>query len=1424
MKRKSLLKIFVATITLTTIFTFGNAYAEEFIVDNGQSGTSSSGTWNNSGGANPYGSGSIYAWNTATYIWHADLPYTGTYNIYVWWTDFSNRSTSAPYTVTYDGGSQTFNRNQRVNGGQWNLLGTFSFNNTAGGTVRLNVPRATSTYTTYSADAVKFVYIAGGNISPTATINSITPNPATPGENASFSGSGTDPDGTISAYHWRSSIDWTLSTSASFNTSTLSEGTHTIYFKVQDDDGEWSIEVSDLLTVSTPANIPPTATINSITPNPATPGENVSFSGSGTDPDGTISAYHWRSSIDWTLSSAQSFNTSSLSEGVHTIYFSVQDNDGEWSSEVDQQLTIGTLSEEFIVDNGQTGTSSSGTWKTSSGVNPYGSASIYAYQYASYSWHANLPYTGVYNVYAWWTEFSNRSTVAPLTVTHMGGSQTVNVNQRTNGGQWNLLGAFSFNGTTGGTVTLNVPAPPGTYTTYCADAVKFVFDPDANIPPTATINSITPNPADPGENVSFSGSGTDPDGTVVAYSWRSSIDWTLSTSASFNTSTLSEGTHTIYFKVQDNDGEWSTEASTELVIGLPLIEVIINNNDPGTSYTGSWSNSSAPDPYGLTSLFAFGRSSYTWHVNLPHTGFYKVYAWWTEYFNRSTVAPLTIIHRNGSDMVTVNQMVDGGRWNLLGIYPFEVSEGGKIRLNAESFHLRSYCADAIRFVYIYPGTNVPPVANIDSIHPNPAQPGENVELMGFGEDLDGTITAYNWRSDIDGDFGSNDVVNTSGLSEGTHTIYFKVRDDQGDWSEEVNLELEITNDFVNTEHIYLCLGYAPTSMRGEVEDLLTDMGAYQDGLDWIYHNIASNKSFIIHIVDDKHTMKQALRTIAAHVIYVGHANYGSGAVYATDQEITDQLIEDIYFRDDDRYFMCSSKWARFSLSSMRTSHAFPHLWPEFQDGESALAPYDFGDPRGDPAHNYYLKYQVPGDPNYYKVETVRNSAIQRFSDSDAETWDYTLSGGLGPDSSNPAHHQYYITNLTEWSPSIEKIGDWQESNSLAGFFNEGYRFSSAGSGENKYKFIFKTPFSGNYKVFARWPQAASNTTTVPYIINHSSGSTTVYGDQTANGNQWNQLGEFYFNQGENIIELNNNTASGNVIADAVRMESSIVIPEVLQANINMLYQDEFLTMEFEGHTTGEVTSWLWDFGDGQTNTTELEPQHTYASPGTYTVSFTVYGPLGSNTMTKEFVAIGGGTPEPLEAEFEDSRSGPRIGCVPLAVVFDDDSSGRDGASYLWTFGDGNTSIERNATHTYETMGNYTVSLTVTNADGTTSTEIKPNFVRVTADQNIDDADYPMPHYGNNIVVFRRDPADIVDEEMRYSRMFYLSCNTGIYYIDTFHRGKMFYSVDNASERAITIYLQSHLEGDSDQVRWQKLQDFMPVWDYYDFTKTPAEQE
>lgn len=101
-----------------------------------------------------------------------------------------------------------------------------------------------------------------------------------------------------------------------------------------------------ILHYSVSESRPPVATIDVIQPNPAVQGQDtVYLGGSGVDQDENgsyIVAYRWRSSIDGQLSSQEDFTVqaSALTTGVHTIFFSVQDDEGDWSPEVTQNLVI----------------------------------------------------------------------------------------------------------------------------------------------------------------------------------------------------------------------------------------------------------------------------------------------------------------------------------------------------------------------------------------------------------------------------------------------------------------------------------------------------------------------------------------------------------------------------------------------------------------------------------------------------------------------------------------------------------------------------------------------------------------------------------------------------------------------------------------------------------------------------------------------------------------------------------------------------------------------------------------------------------------------------------------------------------------------------------------------------------------------------
>ena len=89
---------------------------------------------------------------------------------------------------------------------------------------------------------------------------------------------------------------------------------------------------------------------------------------------------------------------------------------------------------------------------------------------------------------------------------------------------------------------------------------------NVNQTPSVTECKASPRLVRQGQQVYFMGNGSDSDGQVVGYNWRSSRDGELSTQARFRARNLSVGQHTIYFKVQDNEGAWSEEVAKKVTI------------------------------------------------------------------------------------------------------------------------------------------------------------------------------------------------------------------------------------------------------------------------------------------------------------------------------------------------------------------------------------------------------------------------------------------------------------------------------------------------------------------------------------------------------------------------------------------------------------------------------------------------------------------------------------------------------------------------------------------------------------------------------------------------------------------------------------------------------------------------------------------
>jgi len=152
-----------------------------------------------------------------------------------------------------------------------------------------------------------------------------------------------------------------------------------------------------------------------------------------------------------------------------------------------------------------------------------------------------------------------------------------------------------------------------------------------------------------------------------------------------------------------------------------------------------------------------------------------------------------------------------------------------------------------------------------------------------------------------------------------------------------------------------------------------------------------------------------------------------------------------------------------------------------------------------------------------------------------------------------------------------------------------------------------------------------------------------------------------------------------------------------------------ITIQFTSTSTGTITSYLWNFGNGNTSSLQ-NPSAIYVTPGTYTVTLTVRN--GSTTNTKTVTAYITVFNSPT-ANFSAT---PLSGCAPLVVSFSDISTTGSGTinSWLWDFGNGVTSTARNPTTTYTTPGSYTVSLIVRDANNCQSTLTRSAYINVSA--------------------------------------------------------------------------------------------------------------
>ena len=142
-----------------------------------------------------------------------------------------------------------------------------------------------------------------------------------------------------------------------------------------------------------------------------------------------------------------------------------------------------------------------------------------------------------------------------------------------------------------------------------------------------------------------------------------------------------------------------------------------------------------------------------------------------------------------------------------------------------------------------------------------------------------------------------------------------------------------------------------------------------------------------------------------------------------------------------------------------------------------------------------------------------------------------------------------------------------------------------------------------------------------------------------------------------------------------------------------------MAVSFTNKSAG-MSNLLWNFGDGQTST-NTNPVNNYTNAGTYTV--TLYGDYNGVTYSLARSSYVVAKAAPGASFIGEITSG----LAPLTVVFDNLSS--NATTYAWSFGDGNTSTNRNVSNTYTNTGAYTVTLKAISM-GVTNTLTRTNYI------------------------------------------------------------------------------------------------------------------
>ncbi|MET1256179.1 putative Ig domain-containing protein, partial [Aliikangiella maris] len=751
--------------------------------------------------------------------------------------------------------------------------------------------------------------------------------------------------------------------------------------------------------------------------------------------------------------------------------------------------------EEIIIDNGDAQTSFVGSWSNSTATKYYESVSLYATsggQIDRYRYTPTLKQS-FYQVYIWGACHDNRAKNTPHTVYHANGQSLFEIDQTCVSGiygKWYLLGAFEFDAGTSGYLEITDEVTGSVY--VGADAVRFV---QINDPRSDDDNDGVTNDKDYCTNT--------PQGILV----------------------------------DDTGCEFPNE-------------IIIDNGDPETSYTGTWSVSGASNFYGVDSLYAQVISNninrYRYTPNLRQ-GQYDVSIWTACLDNRSTQTPYAIQHANGNDSFTIDQTCTSGtsgEWILLGRFDFNAGESGFVEISDEGLSNGYVGADAVRFNFVIQGNSAPNIttqtldiafANTSYQFQISASDPDADDSLSFSlinspttMSIDVTTGIINWQP-TQADIGSHPVevlvTDNEGLS---NAKTFNLIVNQTNLPPTINI---ISNTQINENEVfqYSVVATDPNnddSLHFTLDSNITGMSINPDN-GTIYWTPTSaqvgTNSVIVRVTDSG-----GLSDTTSFEILVVDVNQSpvitSSAVIQAQELVVYQYQVLANDPDNDSF--------TFSLDVV------PEI-PGLDIDANGLIEWT---PQVGDAGVYVVKISVIdlGDARDSQEFTLTVDPSSNDDDGDGvinieDNCPDTPLGSNVDGNGCPINENAVI--LDNGSLGTSSIGYWNNS-TASNQYQTNSLYANAGNQLDRYRFA-PTLEQGFYQVFI-WNACHDNrATNTPHLIQHANGQSLFEVDQTcATGiyGQWQPLGTFYFIAGSGgYLEISDiGLTEGYIGADAVK--------------------------------------------------------------------------------------------------------------------------------------------------------------------------------------------------------------------------------------------------------------------------------------------------